>query len=208
VGSGGANGDRPLRAQAVVALVVGLLLLAVPLYLWRRPQASETPASASIAEAAIAVASSAASGVHDAALGEPGLTVGPIQRIRCSASPRARGLDGKQCDALPFFESALEKAVVATAGCAPRMSKSGTINHVLTIDFVERRLHMYPGQSGEWRGPQARKATRCVQQALPAPEWDKIPHQHRYYMLAVLATYPGSESRPTQADLPIQKIEP
>src|SRR5262245_8869391 len=44
VGGGGSGGDRPLRAQIVVALVIGLMLIAVPLYLWRRPSASDQAA--------------------------------------------------------------------------------------------------------------------------------------------------------------------
>ncbi|MFO0565404.1 MAG: hypothetical protein U0263_07065 [Polyangiaceae bacterium] len=40
-GGGGGGGDRPFRAQLVVALVVGLVFLAVPLYLWRRPSGNE-----------------------------------------------------------------------------------------------------------------------------------------------------------------------
>src|SRR5690242_10600902 len=31
--------DRPARLQMIVALVLGLVLVAIPLYLWRRPRA-------------------------------------------------------------------------------------------------------------------------------------------------------------------------
>ena len=49
LGRGGA--ERPVKVQIIIALVAGLVLVAVPLYLWRRPQ-PETIPSADAATAA------------------------------------------------------------------------------------------------------------------------------------------------------------
>ena len=60
---------------------------------------------------------------------------------------------------------------------------------MLSVDFVEKKVHVFPGASGSWRGPQARRTTQCVKKALPAPDWTTIAHQHRHYAIAMLATY-------------------
>ena len=49
--SGSTNGDRPIKAQLIVALVALIILLAVPLYLWRRPSIHPNPADAGVASA-------------------------------------------------------------------------------------------------------------------------------------------------------------
>jgi hypothetical protein len=87
------------------------------------------------------------------------------------------------------FEEALAKAIRETENCAPRAKEPGSINHVLTVDFTERRLHVFPGASGEFRGPKARRATECVKRAMPKPDWAAMPHQFRRYTIAILATY-------------------
>ena len=99
------------------------------------------------------------------------------------------------CDALPPFEEALKKAILATEECAPKAKVKGSINYVLTVDFPRKKLHVFPGASGDWRGKQARRATGCVENALKVSDWN-VPHQYRFYALAILATYagpPGSE---------------
>jgi hypothetical protein len=150
--SGG--GDRPLRAQVVVALVCVMMLIAVPLYLMRKPS---TKASAPALSASV----SAATGPQ--AVPKPSAEPGPAP----AAPPRLT----------------LEE-------CAPKTKSKGSINYVLTVDFTRKKLHVYPGASGEWRGKQARRAANCVKSAIKAPDWN-APHQYRYYALAILATYAG-----------------
>ena len=53
-----------------------------------------------------------------------------------------------------------------------------------------RKFHVFPGASGSWRGPMARKAADCVNRAFPNPDWGALPHQYKYYWVAILATYP------------------
>src|SRR6187455_60431 len=55
LGRGG--GERPVRLQIIIALVAGLILVAVPLYLWRRPHPESIPtADAAVADAGVQVA--------------------------------------------------------------------------------------------------------------------------------------------------------
>jgi hypothetical protein len=192
VGSSG-GGDRPLKAQVIVALVCVMMLIAVPLYLWRKPSTTaSTPvpsASASVALGPQAVPKSSAEPAA-APVAEPRVTLGPVQKVRCGSSAAAAPNEGTLCDSLGPFEDALKKAIIETEQCAPKAKTKGSINYVLTIDFPRKKLHVFPGASGEWRGKQARRAATCVKSAIKAPDWN-APHQYRFYALAVLATYAG-----------------
>ena len=193
MGSGGGR-DRPLRAQIVVALVVVCILIAVPLYLLRRPGGkSGTLASASAAldaGKAPVLAGSAGLAVTPLDAGKPPerLRVAAVQRVRCGASAGG-GHEGNVCDSVPSFEEALSKAVRENADCAPKANEPGTVNYVLTVDFSKKSLHLFPGASGGWRGRQARRAINCVKRAFVQPDWATAQHQYRFYTIAVLATY-------------------
>ena len=201
VGGSGGGGDRPLRAQLVVALVVGLVLLAVPLYMWRRPSGTENAPADAAADAPDAAAriDAAALAALDAGADDGRVKLAAVQKIKCAASPASRGQEGTLCDSLPIFEQALGQAIKESVDCAPKTGKEGDINYVLSVDFSRKKLHVFPGASGKWRGPQARKAANCVLKAMPAPPWDTIRHQYRYYQLAVLATYPPPGAAPVPA---------
>lgn len=206
IGSSGGP-DRPLRAQVVVGLVCAAVLIAVPLYLMRKPS---TTANAS-GGAASASASAGALGVPPlpipptpAAAPAPRLTLGAPQKVRCGASAAAAPNEGSLCDSLGPFEEALRQAILTNEGCAPKSKLKGSINYVLTVDFALKKLHIFPGASGDWHGKQARRAASCVESALKAPDFN-LPHQHRFYAIAVLATYagpPGSAPLPAVSGAP------
>jgi hypothetical protein len=189
VGSSG-SGDRPLRAQMVVALACVTMLIAVPLYLWRKPsnRGASAAASASGSGSAGSLATPAA---PRAAPAPPVVTarikLGAVQKVRCGSTAGASPNEGTLCDSLGGLEEALKKAILESESCAPK--GVGSINFVLTVDFPKKKTHVYPGASGEWRGKQARRATNCVGNALKAPDLGALPHQYRFYALAVLANY-------------------
>ena len=110
VGGGGGGGDRPLRAQLVVALVAVLILLAVPLYLWRRPSGTEGAPEASAKAVEAMIASGLPSAVPPPKTDDR-VKLGQVQRVKCSASSRLTGQKGALCDSLPFFEENLVKAI-------------------------------------------------------------------------------------------------
>lgn len=195
VGGGPGGGERLLRAQLLIALVFGFTILAVILYLWRRPSGTEhaphdeTAASAS---AAVSVPPIFRTKVEAPKKVPPRVRVSAVQRLLCGASPKLSSGEASLCDSLPFFEQGLEKAITETApDCVPRPSEDGTINFVLVVDFRSHEARVYPGRSGSWKGKQAKKAAECVKHALSAPAWDTIVHQYRYYRLSMLATYPA-----------------
>jgi len=199
--SGSSGGERPVKAQLIVALVALIILLAVPLYLWRRPSLHSSNSDAGAPAAPPASAPAVAIATSPAVPLQPlRVRTSPLQRVRCG-STRAKASSGVTCDALPALEHALIEAVQQSFDCAPK-AKEGTINHVLEIDFVHKTFHVFPGKSGEWHGPSARRATKCVERALGKPDFAAIPHTHAYYALAVMATYlPAGASVQVGADL-------
>ncbi|HEY3254125.1 MAG TPA: hypothetical protein VGJ91_09265, partial [Polyangiaceae bacterium] len=189
LGVGSGTRDRPLRAQIVVALVAVCILIAVPLYLLRRPGGK----SAAVASASVSLDA----GKAPAAPGSAGTTLSPldggkpperlrvaaVQHVRCGASASG-GHEGNVCDSVPFFEEALSKAVRENPDCAPKANEQGTVNYVLTVDFQRKALHLFPGASGQWRGKQARRAVNCVKRAFASPDWGSTQHQYRFYTIA------------------------
>jgi hypothetical protein len=205
VGGPGGGGERPLRAQLVVALVVGLILLAVPLYLWRRPRSEtgDTQAAVGPADASVVPVRDAAPDVAAPPEKPERVRLGPVQRVKCSASRAIRGQEGALCDALPFFEKALAESIIKNVACAPRLAKTGSINYVLQINFRKHWLNVFPGASGQWRGPKARRAVACVERSLKKPDWDKITHQYSYYMIAIMASYSPESAIPGPSRAPV-----
>jgi len=181
------NSAGPLRGQVVVLLVVVLIVLGVPLYLLRQPSLNE-PSPAGSAEAKSAAAS-ARSG-NDAGVTKHKVTLGDVQRVKCSAGAAQRGNEGPACEPLPALEDLLKRAIRARADCAPQ-DGAGSINFVLNVDFPTQQANVFPGKSGTWKGPQAKRAAKCVEQALGPIKWDAIQHRYRFYSLAILASYPG-----------------
>ena len=185
------NSDRPIRAQLVVALVSLIILLAVPLYLWRRPSVhmvahdAGVPAATVLVTPPVPLPSAVQLGFQPEAV-----RTGALQRVRCGSN-RQHATNNIACDALPAVERALVEAIQKTPDCAPKTAKEGTINFVLEVDFAHKTLHVFPGRSGEWHGPSARRATKCVEHAIGKPDLTAITHNYAYYALAVMATYPA-----------------
>lgn len=189
-----------MRVQLVIALVVGLILVAVPLYLWRRPKldAADTVDSAAASAmmsasrpppdpAKVLLAAALDGGVETEAVKLGRVWIDSCQRSGSKTAP-------ENCDRQPFFEEALVKAVLENTACAPKASKGGTISYALRIDYREKSFRVFPGKSGTLRRSQAKEAVACVERAIPRPAWETLPHQHTKYIVAVLATYPPTEA--------------
>ncbi|HTV25690.1 MAG TPA: hypothetical protein VMG12_43640, partial [Polyangiaceae bacterium] len=74
------SGERPIRAQAVVAFAVGVVLIAVPLYLLRRPGTSSLSL---LADAGAPGFGGVIRTEMDAAAEATEVLLGPLQRVRC-----------------------------------------------------------------------------------------------------------------------------
>jgi len=190
------NIERPIRAQMVLLAVGVILLLAVPLYVLRTP--ADKPQRPTEGAAPLGFAPSIPAGTEEKQE-DKALVLSEPTMVKCAASPTATPKSGRLCDALLPVTKSLLTAIRDSADCAPRTGEEGSLNYVLTVDFTQHRLHVFPGASGTWKGPQARRATQCVKRALSAPDWEKLTHEHAYYEIAVLATY--KPPPPTEAPL-------
>lgn len=189
-----------MRAQLIVALVVGLIVVAVPLYLWRRPKslanAAGTDASASASAGASSAPPDPTQKLVDAALDggvqANGVTLGKVWIDSCQR-PGPGKTPPEQCDRQPFFEEALIKAILENTACAPRMPKGGSISFAMKIDHQKKRVNVFAGKSGTVGRKRANEMLKCIQRSLPTPDWDAVAHQHSRYVVAVLATYPPTD---------------
>lgn len=182
--SGSSGLFRPMRLEVAIGAATALVILALPLYLWRRPAAMDGGGK----RREPALAESEASLLVAPREPEPQakVTLGEVRTLSC------KGLAGSQaerCDRLPFFEEGLTKAIVENSSCAPISSSEESVSFVLTVDFSQKKLHLWPGRSGSLRRPRANDLVRCVLRDIPTPEWSTLPHQHRRYEIGVMATY-------------------
>ena len=191
LGRGG--GERSVRLQIVIALVAGLILVAVPLYLWRRPRPESIPS----ADAAVADAGTDASAT--AALAAPAPPP-PPQVVQLSAfttlkceNPGPGKTPPERCDHVPFFEDGLARAIRDNAACAPASSSPVKVSYVLEMDFRRKRTNLFIGKSSTIKKEKGKELLRCVTRGMPTPDWGTIVHQYSRYKVNVTATYPPKD---------------
>jgi len=189
--------DRSVRVQMVIVLVVGLVMVAVPLYLWRRPKAEaaspgEARKPATSAEAPprtlTALDNPTPAASTTAAAKMPGLLLSEPKIIKCSSGKSK--VSPEQCDRQSYFEETLLKVIQENTSCLPEKGGSGSINFVLDVDHKAKKIKAWAGKSGSMKRAPRKKVVACVNKALPTPDWAQVPHQHQKYQLSVLATYP------------------
>ena len=184
--------DRPARLQMIVALILGLVLVAIPLYLWRRPRAES-----------IAATGSGDAGVDPNAAGAPTTaappsdegkpTIGEAKSILCQ-DPGPKKTPPEQCDHVADIEKAFAKAIEEAAGCVPKDAGGGTIQYVADVSFKRKALNVATPKEG--RTMKNTKVVSACQSAvkakLQAVSLDAIQHAHARYKIAVTASYPGT----------------
>jgi hypothetical protein len=177
----------------ILGLVALLVLVALPLYLLRRPKPigpaqadagarvdpSDAGASAETGAAAVAVDAAASKKV---ALGE-------ARTVRCV--PRGGGhVMVERCDHLVGMEDALARAIRENVACAPPSATPFTVSFVLTVDFERKKLHLWAGRSGTLKKRSSADLVRCVEHAIAQPEFTTFTHQYAKYDVNVIASYP------------------
>jgi hypothetical protein len=181
-----------VRLQIIIALVAGLILVAVPLYLWRRPKPESIPsADAAVADAGAYAVNAALFPAADAgALAS--VTLSPFTTIKCE-NPGPGTTPPERCDHITFFEDALARAIRDNGPCAATGKTPGTVSFVLDMDFRRKRTNLYVGKSTTVKRAKTKELVRCVTRAIPTPDWGTIPHQYVRYKVNVIATFPASE---------------
>lgn len=188
--------DRPLRVQLFAALLLGLVLVASGLYLWRRPAAqgetasSDVPAAGS-ALAAIAVEAGAAAAQADAGAPSP-VTLSDPRVLACQDKGSKRTVRADQCDRLPQVEQALAHAIEQNASCIPPAASSGgTIEYVADVSFARHKVNVSAPRAG--RSVKDRRVVAscasAVRSAVQSLALDGMSHEHSRYKIAMTATY-------------------
>ena len=185
-----------MRLQIVIALVAGLILVAVPLYLWRRPRPESIP-SADAAVSADAGPPSDASA--DGAMFQPTtppppiVQLSPFTTLKCE-NPGPGKTPPERCDHVPFFEDGLARAIRDNAACAPASSTPLKVSFVMEVDFRRKRTNLFVGKSSTIKKEKGKELLRCVTRGMPTPDWGTIVHQYAKYKVNVTATYPPREA--------------
>ncbi len=182
-----------MRLQIIIALVAGLILVAVPLYLWRRPHPETIPsADAAVADAGF-VLSEGKSPIIAFDAGVTGVTLSPFTTLKCE-NPGPGKTPPERCDHVTFFEDSLARAIRDNAACAPTTKASFTVSYVMQTDFRAKKLTLFAGKSSSIKREKVQPLLRCVKRAMPAPDWGTIPHQYVRYKVNVVATYPPNDT--------------
>lgn len=188
----GSGGHQPVRLQLILGLIVGLVLVAVPLYLWRQPERVPDGTEAAVDAGAIEGGVPFLPNV-DAGRRTVNVKLSPFTVINCK-DPGPGKTPPERCDHVTDFEDMLARAIRESRACAPKTKSGAMMSFLLEVDFRRKRLKLSSGKSSTLARTRARALISCVKRALPPPEWAIVAHQHAFYLLNVKATYPPSET--------------
>lgn len=200
---------RPSWIHLVAAIVGGLVLVMVPVGLWvgpslvasvkastagtEEPPDQEPPGTGPGASAAGKPATGQAPGEEASAnedLDTEKLEVGKVWISKCE-KPGPGRTPPDQCDRQPWFEQSLVRAIKESASCAPSGPSGATISVVMRVDYRKQTVDTIAGKSGSIRGRAAKGFLKCVERALPQPDWNSLGHEHTKYLIAVMVTVGG-----------------
>jgi hypothetical protein len=202
---GTSSGPRPLRSPAVLGLIALLVLVALPVYLLRRPKPTKPAAVEPTLRADAAVALSPPPAVPPPVVPESAaskrIALADAKTARCI--PRGGGrVTTERCDRLTPFEDALARAIRDNVACAPPAAAPYTVSFVLSLDFDRKSMHLWAGRSGSIKKRLTGDLIRCVEHAIVPPDWETVAHQHQKYDVNILAAYPGLAAPPPLGGAP------
>jgi hypothetical protein len=179
----------------VLGLLALLVLVALPVYLLRRPKPTQTPATEPAPKPEASSAFVLPEAGPPVVIPEPA----PSKRIQLSDPKTARCVPKgggrsttERCDRVPPFEDALARAIRDNVACAPPAMAAYTVSFVLSLDFDRKSMHLWAGRSGTMKKRSSGDLIRCVEHAIVPPDWDTVAHQYQKYDVNVIAAYPGS----------------
>ena len=199
---GGDPSDRPVRIQLFIALLLGLVLVATGLYLWRRPRAAPEASvadgagdgGASPSSLALADGGVAAAVAQVEAGSSSGLSIADPRVVSCHDKGTKKTAPA-DCDHLGDFEQALVRAVEQTASCVPESAGGGTIEYLADVSFARKKNAVsvtLPKDARSMKNTKALVACKtAVTRALHDVAIDGVTHNHQRYKISVVATYPG-----------------
>jgi hypothetical protein len=191
----GAGNPGPVRSPLIFGLVALLVLVALPLYLLRRPKAVgpigvDAGAKVELSEAGPGVDTAGSSAASDASSPKK-VVLGEPRMVRCVPKGGRRAMV-ERCEHLVVLEDALARSIRDNAACAPPSLSPFTVSFVLTVDFERKKLHVWPGRSGTLKRRSAADLVRCVEHAIAPPDFAALAHQYAKYDINVMASYPAT----------------
>jgi hypothetical protein len=183
-----------VRTQMIMLLIGVVVVVALPIYLYRRPKPiapidADAGARADFSEGGTDAGAGPIAMSADAG-GAERMTLGDPKVVKCV--PRGGGrVTSERCDHLVVLEDALARSIRDNLACAPPSAVPYTVSFVLTAEFDRRKLHLWAGHSGSLKKRNAGDLIRCVEHAITPPDWNTVAHQYSRYELNVMASYPG-----------------
>jgi hypothetical protein len=183
----------------LAVVLLGILLVAVPLYLWRRPR--------SVASAAAGDASAPEGGTPDAgdttveidAGTPPGVRLTEARVIECHDSG-SKKTPAEQCDALPAFSKSFADAILAAKDCMPASAGPGSITYMADVSFSRKKSPVNVTLPKDGRSYRAVKTvagcSAAVKSVMSGLAIEGMPHAHTRYKIAIIATYPVPDAGP------------
>lgn len=184
--------DRPARLQMIVALILGLVLVAIPLYLWRRPRAESIAVSTGSTDAGALPVLPGAS----AAPVDEKLVLSEAKILSCHDPGPKRTLP-EQCDHVVELEKGFAKAIEENAACVGRDAGGGSIIWLLEVGFASKDKKKAIDLTTPKEGRTLKNAkvvaacTKAIKSRLGALPIESMKHDHARYRVSITATYPG-----------------
>lgn len=192
---GTSGGPKPLRSPAVLGLLAVLVLVALPVYLLRRPKPTKSAASEPLprveASAVVIAPEAGPPPVAIESASSKRVALADPKTARCTPKGGGRATT-ERCERLPAFEEALARTIRDNVACAPPAAGAYTVSFVLSLDFDKKSMHLWAGRSGSMKKRSAGDLIRCIEHALVPPDWETVAHQHQKYDVNLIAAYPGS----------------
>lgn len=203
----GGRVQRDVRLQAALALVVGIAVVAVPLFLWGRgkKKGPDTAASTSVSAItddagppAVIFGDAGASLSVDA--GGRTVTFGEPRYLKCQ-DPGPTKTPADKCDHLGAVEELVTKTVAdRLSTCLPTVQASQALNVVVDVSFKKKKMRLRDAKEGNTMpSAQRKKLISCFDKGIVMPNFDQIAHAHQRYVFEFLATF-----GPTVAPAPAQ----
>jgi hypothetical protein len=177
------------RFQMMAALLLGLVLVAIPLYLWRRPRTESISATIGMTDAGALPAVTAGA---TAPVNEGALQLGDPKVVGCQ-DPGPKKTPPEKCDHVVEVEQQFAKAIADSASCVPKEAGGGSIIYVADVAFRKKQVVLNTPREGRTM-KNAKAVTACdkaIRAKLSPLPWD-AKHEHARYFISITATYPGA----------------
>jgi hypothetical protein len=188
--------DPPVRLQMMAVVLLAIVVVAVPLYLWRRPRSVAEPVALEGGAPAAALLTDPYTTVEADASSAPAIQLGDARVLECRDSS-SKKIPSEQCDPLPAFTKTFAEAVRAAGECISQSAGPGTITYVADVGFSRRRAPVtvaLPRDGRSYRGTKAvAGCAAAVRAGVSGVSIEAIPHAHARYKIALVATYPALE---------------